>query len=134
MENEGRREKKLIKPLIRKGSQRGFMYLDLLISVLLIFFLSTALGTLGRHSFRFLDRGKVEEKGVQLAMNYMEDVKFRYKVYGIAEQIDRDDSGYTVKGEKNEESVHGIVITAYILSVYMGDRKIVTLKTYLYGS
>lgn len=134
MENEGRREKKLIKPLIRKGSQRGFMYLDLLISVLLIFFLSTALGTLGRNSLRFLDRGKVEEKGVQLAMNYMEDVKFRYKVYGIAEQIDRDDSGYTVKGEKNEESVHGIVITAYILSVYMGDRKIVTLKTYLYGS
>ncbi len=84
MENEGRREKKLIKPLIRKGSQRGFMYLDLLISVLLIFFLSTALGTLGRNSLRFLDRGKVEEKGVQLAMNYMEDVKFRYKVHGIA--------------------------------------------------
>ncbi len=124
----------MIKPLIRKDSQKGFMYLDLLISVLLIFFLSTALGTLGRNSLRFLDRGKVEEKGVQLAMNYMEDVKFRYKVYGIAEQIDRDDSGYTVKGEKNEESVHGIVITAYILSVYMGDRKIVTLKTYLYGS
>ncbi len=124
----------MIKPLIRKGSQRGFMYLDLLISVLLIFFLSTALGTLGRNSLRFLDRGKVEEKGVQLAMNYMEDVKFRYKVYGIAEQIDRDDSGYTVKGEKKEESVHGIAITAYSLSVYMGDRKIVTLKTYLYES